>query len=129
MIVLEDDVTPERLKNCQPDISAMPALETSGVVKGIILTVKGDDKYDFYSRHFDPWQGVPEDPVTGSTHTLLAPYWGKRLDKVKMFARQCSKRGGEMGLELKTAEKRLKITGCAKIVMTGHIDFNAVIEK
>ena len=98
MVVLEDQITGKQLELCRPDIGAMPGLDTSGRVKGVILTVKGDSKYDFYLRHFDPWQGVQEDPVTGSTHTVMAPYWGERLGKETMVARQCSERGGEMEL-------------------------------
>lgn len=108
MVVLEDKVTREQLELCSPDIDSMSGLETSGGVKGVILTVKGDSEFDFYSQHFDPWQGVPEDPVTGSTHTVMAPYWGERLRKDKMVARQCSRRGGEMGLLMRKDERDWK---------------------
>ena len=99
MVVLEDQVTGKQLEHCRPDIGAMPGLDFSGRVKGVILTVKGDSKYDFYSRHFDPWQGVPEDPVTGSTLIVLAPCWGERLGKETMVARQSPERGDGTGDE------------------------------
>ena len=121
MVVLEDEVTREQLELCMPDIEAMPALETSGRVKGVILTARGDSEYDFFSRHFDPWQGVPEDPVTGSTHTVMGPYWGDRLEKDKMVARQCSRRGGEMELVLRQKEGRMEVSGKATVVMSGFI--------
>ena len=57
MVVLEDQITGKQLELCRPDIGAMPGLDTSGRVKGVILTVKGNSKFDFYWRHFDPWQG------------------------------------------------------------------------
>lgn len=63
----------------------MMKIENSGVIKGIIVTVSaGSDKeYDFFSRYFAPWNGIPEDPVTGSAHTVLAPYWETILNKNK----------------------------------------------
>lgn len=54
------------------------AIENGGTIKGIIITLNGNsagEGYDFYSRYFAPWVGIPEDPVTGSAHTVLAPYW------------------------------------------------------
>lgn len=51
------------------------------MVKGVIITLRAKDGYDFYSRYFAPWVGIPEDPVTGSAHTVLAPYWQQVLGK------------------------------------------------
>ena len=62
---------------------------------GIILTAPGNN-CDFVSRFFAPKLGIQEDPVTGSTHCELIPYWSKRLNKKDMIARQLSKRGGEL---------------------------------
>ena len=59
--------------------------------------------------------------MTGSTHTVMAPYWGERLRKDKMVARQCSRRGGEMGLLMRKDEGRLEISGQAVIFMSGFI--------
>ena len=63
---------------------------------GFIATAPGDQGYDFVSRFFAPDKGVPEDPVTGSAHCALTPYWAKRLGKKTMKARQVSPRGGDL---------------------------------
>jgi predicted PhzF superfamily epimerase YddE/YHI9 len=75
----------------QPDMNLIGQLDALAV----IVTARGDDA-DFVSRFFAPRVGVPEDPVTGSAHSSLIPYWAQRLGKTKMFARQISKRGGEL---------------------------------
>ncbi len=63
---------------------------------GMVVTAKGDEGYDFVSRFFAPDKGVPEDPVTGSAHCILTPFWAKRLSKKTMKARQVSPRGGDL---------------------------------
>ncbi len=78
----------------QPDFAALSKLDAQGVV----VTAPGDD-CDFVSRYFAPAAGIPEDPVTGSTHCTLIPYWSQRLGKRELFARQISKRGGELFCE------------------------------
>ena len=90
-------------------------------MRGIIITINGSGtKYDFISRYFAPWVGIPEDPVTGSAHTVLTPYWSKQLcEKTKLFARQSSPRGGELGLELKS--DHILIKGQGTIVLRGSI--------
>nr|MBC7612560.1 PhzF family phenazine biosynthesis protein [Pseudopedobacter sp.] len=88
--------------------------------RGIIATAKGE-KVDFVSRFFGPKTGVNEDPVTGSAHTTLAPYWYKKLDKTKMIAKQISERGGD--LEIEFAGDRVKISGRAITYMKGEIYF------
>ncbi len=65
---------------------------------GVIVTAPGSD-CDFVSRLFGPFYGIPEDPVTGSAHTILTPYWSQRLGRKSLFARQVSKRGGELWCE------------------------------
>ncbi|MCC5921406.1 MAG: PhzF family phenazine biosynthesis protein [Cyclobacteriaceae bacterium] len=89
--------------------------------QGMIITAKGspNGKYDFISRYFAPNVGVNEDPVTGSTHTLLTPYWQKRLNKSDFFAYQASKRGGELWLKL--SGDRVLITGEAQLFMEATI--------
>jgi PhzF family phenazine biosynthesis protein len=77
-----------------PDFEIIAGLEANGVV----VTAPGDD-CDFVSRYFAPRVGVPEDPVTGSVHCALIPYWSKRLGKTKLHARQLSPRGGELFCE------------------------------
>jgi len=119
LVRLNDNITMEQLTSIHPDTTAMLASH-SGKVRGVIITVRGKETYDFVSRYFAPWNGIPEDPVTGSAHTVLAAYWGRELKKDEMFARQCSKRGGELKIKV-CAGDRVHISGQASIVMTGKI--------
>ena len=87
---------------------------------GLIATAKGNGDYDFVSRYFAPHHGVPEDPVTGSAHCALAPYWAKRLGRKTLKARQISARGGDL---LCTDEgARTVISGPCALYMTGEIE-------
>ena len=101
--------------NLQPNFSLM--LESTS--RGIICTAKSE-KYDFVSRFFAPSVGIDEDPVTGSAHTMLIPYWAKQLDKTTLVAKQVSKRGGI--LECKHLDERVEIGGKAQTYMIGNID-------
>jgi PhzF family phenazine biosynthesis protein len=83
-----------------------------------IITAPGAD-CDFVSRFFAPAQGVPEDPVTGSAHCTLIPYWASRLGKTKLFARQVSPRGGELWCEHRG--DRVTIAGRAVKYLEGTI--------
>ena len=86
---------------------------------GVIVTAKGDNS-DFVSRFFAPAVGIPEDPVTGSAHCTLIPYWSKRLNKKKLHAFQVSERGGEIyGID---NGKRVTIAGRAVQYMEGTIN-------
>jgi PhzF family phenazine biosynthesis protein len=85
---------------------------------GYIVTAKGDSA-DFVSRFFAPEVGVPEDPVTGSAHCNLIPFWAERLGKNELFARQVSTRGGELFCELRG--DRVKIGGSAALYLKGEI--------
>lgn len=85
---------------------------------GVIATAPGDD-CDFVSRYFVPAHGIDEDPVTGSTHCTLVPYWAARLGKADLFARQISARGGE--LYCRDAGERVGIAGHAVLYMEGEI--------
>ncbi len=85
---------------------------------GIIVTAKGDE-VDFVSRFFAPRMGINEDPVTGSAHTYLIPYWANKLGKNELSALQLSKRGGE--LYCKLIDKRVEIMGHAVTYMEGEI--------
>ena len=85
---------------------------------GVITTAPGDD-CDFVSRFFAPKHGIPEDPVTGSAHCTLIPYWAQKLGKDKLHARQISARGGELYCE--NAGDRVKIGGRAALYMEGSI--------
>jgi predicted PhzF superfamily epimerase YddE/YHI9 len=84
----------------------------------VIVTAPGDD-VDFVSRFFAPELGVPEDPVTGSAHCTLAPYWTDRLGKVRLHARQLSRRGGELWCEVRG--ERVEISGRAVLYLSGSI--------
>ena len=84
----------------------------------VIVTAPGS-KSDFVSRFFAPLQGVPEDPVTGSAHCTLTPYWAKRLGKTSLHAFQVSKRGGELWLEDKG--ERVTISGKGALYLEGAI--------
>lgn len=86
---------------------------------GLIATAPGDEGYDFVSRFFAPDKGVPEDPVTGSAHCALTPFWAKRLDKTTMRARQVSPRGGDLICTEDGA--RTILSGPCALYMTGEI--------
>lgn len=111
MLIYENEAAIARL---QPDFNALATFD----VRGIIVTAKGDD-CDFVSRFFAPFCGINEDPVTGSAHTTLTPYWAKALNKNKMTAQQISKRGGHLVCEY--LGKRVQISGKATLYMIGHI--------
>jgi predicted PhzF superfamily epimerase YddE/YHI9 len=87
--------------------------------RGIIVTAKGS-KVDFVSRFFAPRSGVPEDPVTGSSHTTLIPYWAQKLGKKELTARQLSKRRGK--LKCRHLGERVEIGGEAVTYMIGEIE-------
>ncbi|MFN0140919.1 MAG: PhzF family phenazine biosynthesis protein [Pyrinomonadaceae bacterium] len=105
-----------------PDFRAMNDLDAHAVV----VTAKGSSS-DFVSRFFGPAVGVDEDPVTGSSHCRLIPYWAAKLGKTKLFARQISKRGGEIYCEL--IDDRVKMGGNAALYMKGEIYVDATGEK
>jgi PhzF family phenazine biosynthesis protein len=84
----------EEVRALTPDIAGLAGVDRFGV----IVTAPGD-ACDFVSRFFAPRQGVPEDPVTGSAHCTLVPYWARRLGKSRLHALQVSRRGGELFCE------------------------------
>jgi len=115
-------VTRDQLANIKPDTEKMWMMEKTGMVKGVILTVLDlTENYHFLSRYFAPWNGIPEDPVTGSAHTVLAPYWSTETGLRTMSARQCSPRGGNLHLYL-LDNGRLEVGGQAVVVMEGIIN-------
>lgn len=83
------------------------------------MTAPGQDR-DFVSRYFAPKLGIPEDPVTGSAHCELTPYWAARLGKIRLSARQVSKRGGDVLCELQ--RDRVKLAGRAVTFMEAEIE-------
>ncbi len=102
----------------QPNMERLASID----VRGVIVTAQSSTEYDFVSRCFYPRVGVPEDPVTGSAHTALAPYWAQRLGKQELFAYQASARGGELRLQLEG--DRVKISGQTVTVWRGSLDAN-----
>ena len=98
----------EAVETLAPDLNKLSKLE------GLIQAVSAaDDKFDCVSRVFAPKIKIPEDPVTGSTHCLIAPYWSERLGKQKLTARQASARGGVLYCEV--LGERVKISGSAAL--------------
>ncbi len=116
-ILLLEIVDPDELVNLSPDFEALYRSHDS--IDGVLVTAPGECGYDFYSRYFWPWAGTNEDPVTGGTHTFLAPYWSKKLGKKEMRSFQCSRRSGFM--EVEVAEAGLRIRGQAVIVFEGEL--------
>jgi PhzF family phenazine biosynthesis protein len=107
--------TAEQVRALKPDFRARAMLD----VHGVIATAAGTD-CDFVSRFFAPQIGIDEDPVTGSAHTRLVPYWAERLGKTSLFARQVSARGGELWCELKG--QRVIMAGHAALYLEGTIE-------
>ncbi len=104
------------VRTMAPDFTALRRVDA----RGIIVTARATGgKFDFVSRFFAPAVGVDEDPVTGSAHCALAPYWAELLDKLEMTAYQASTRGGVVRVRL--AGDRVKIGGQAVTVMTGQL--------
>lgn len=99
-----------------PDFGALGAIEARGV---IVTAAGGPDGVDFCSRFFAPNAGVNEDPVTGSAHCVLTPYWAGELGKARLSARQISARGGELRLELRG--DRVGLAGQAVTVLRGTL--------
>ena len=107
----------EQIKAIEPDFQNLAKLEG----QGLIISSSSDD-FDFVSRYFCPKYGINEDPVTGSAHTTLIPYWANKLNKTRLHAKQVSSRGGE--LFCKNLEQRVLIGGEAKLYMKGELKIN-----
>nr|WP_318381776.1 PhzF family phenazine biosynthesis protein [uncultured Enterobacter sp.] len=97
-----------------PDISRMTPMEHK-----VSVTAKGEGDYDFVSRFFSPGEAVWEDPVTGSAHTMLIPYWAEKLGKTTLLARQVSARGGDVRCVLQG--DRVLMSGQATTYLTGTV--------
>lgn len=110
----------ENIINLKPNFEILKSLKFKSDVKGIGVTCRGNEKYDFISRYFNPWDGINEDPVTGSVHTLLANYWSNKLNKMDMNAYQASNRSGEISLKL-LENDRVRLSGEAVIVLRGEL--------
>ncbi len=118
-ILLLEISSSDILKNLAPDFDKLKNSHDS--INGVLVTaLSKKENFDFESRYFWPWSGTNEDPVTGGTHTFLAKYWGKQLNKTKMHAFQCSERTGFMEVEL-LDEKQMTIKSKAQIILSGKI--------
>ncbi|MBW3130750.1 PhzF family phenazine biosynthesis protein [Hymenobacter profundi] len=106
----------EEVTALQPDQAALLQVP----YRGVIATAPGNGEVDFVSRFFGPRVGVPEDPVTGSAHTTLVPFWAERLGKTELRARQVSPRGGDLWCELR--QDRVLISGYAVTYLKGEIE-------
>ena len=104
------------LRSLAPDIAAIARLDRGCV----IVTAPGDCGYDFVSRYFAPAKGIAEDPVTGSAHCMLAPYWAKKLGKTEFRAFQASPRGGQVVCRL--VGDRIELEGSCVFYLEGQVE-------
>jgi predicted PhzF superfamily epimerase YddE/YHI9 len=104
------------VRELDPDLAAIARLDRAGV----IVTAHGQAPYDFTSRYFAPAKGVPEDPVTGGAHCMLAPYWAGRLGQTSFLAYQASRRGGEVRCGV--VGDRVTLAGSCAFYLHGEID-------
>ena len=118
MVVLQDEKTVRAL---EPDAGALTSRRDRDAKRGYIVTAAADEgaEYDFVSRFFAPAIGIPEDPVTGSAHTALAPYWRNTTGRDRMTGFQASPRGGLVRVEI--AGDRIRLTGQAVTVLDGTL--------
>ena len=107
---------PDAVRALTPDMAAVARIDRSGV----IVTARGDGPYDFISRYFAPAKGIPEDPVTGSAHCMLVPYWAQRLGKSQFRAYQASQRGGEVICQL--VGDRVTLKGACVFYLQGEAE-------
>ena len=114
---MEDEKAVRALK---PDFAQLALLP----VRGVIVTARADSPdYDFVSRFFAPQCGIPEDPVTGSAHCCLGPFWSARLNKTELSAFQASSRGGHVRVSVQ--DERVLLGGQAVTVLRGALTSSA----
>ena len=106
----------QTVRNLDPDFTLLKQTKARGV---IVTARAGGGEFDFVSRFFAPGSGIDEDPVTGSAHCVLGPFWAKRLGKTEFVAYQASARGGVVRVRL--VGKRVKLGGQAVTVMRGEL--------
>ena len=104
------------LRSVEPDFRLLKNVTGRGV---IVTSPSESGDFDFVSRFFAPGAGIDEDPVTGSAHCCLGPYWAPKLGKTEMFAYQASARGGTVGVEVKG--NRVILRGQAVTVVRGEL--------
>ncbi len=119
LAVLADEAT---IRAITPYLAALAHLTRRDGIRGIIATAPADDPdrgYDFVSRYFAPAGGIPEDPVTGSAHTALAPYWSHRLGRDRLTGLQASARTGLVHTAVRG--DRVHLTGHAVTILDGAL--------
>jgi PhzF family phenazine biosynthesis protein len=109
----------EIISGLKPDFEKLKRLSLGLEIRGVIVTARGGENYDFISRFFAPWVGINEDPVTGSAHTILAPYWAKKLGKKEMKGYQMSERGGEITVKI-SENNRVELIGKSILILKGE---------
>jgi PhzF family phenazine biosynthesis protein len=125
LVVLRDEPA---VRGVVPDLTAIARIERQDDVRGVIVTARADQDsagYDFVSRFFAPADGIPEDPVTGSAHTALAPYWAERLGKDALVGLQASKRSGVVHVAVRG--DRVLLTGDAVTTFDGVLRGSAAL--
>jgi len=105
----------EEVRSLRPDIQALSVIPA----RGVIVTARGAGEYHFVSRFFAPQVGIAEDPVTGSAHSCLTPYWAEKLGRTEMLAYQASARGGVLRVRLEG--ERVALSGQAVTVIEGTL--------
>jgi PhzF family phenazine biosynthesis protein len=108
----------QKLRELPPDMEALARIGRPGV----IVTAPAEKRYDFVSRYFAPAKGIPEDPVTGAAHCMLAPYWANRLGKTEFHAFQASRRGGEVACRL--VGDRVELEGACVFYLEGEVQID-----
>ncbi|RXG61217.1 putative isomerase [Armadillidium vulgare] len=132
MIRLEDYYTRTDFQSLSPNPRTLLELYDGNDIQGVIVTLQGDlhrnqdtsrglQEYNFASRYFAPWVGIPEDPVCGSAHTVLGPYWSEQLNLKELKCRQSSNRGGDITLRIRD-DNRVDIIGKGTTVIEGEIN-------
>lgn len=114
LVEVNDEAT---VRGLNPDLGALAKVPARGVI--VTSSTADESEYDFVSRFFAPQSGVPEDPVTGSAHCALAPYWAAKLGKTDLVAYQASARGGEVLLRL--LGDRVELSGEAVTVLRAEL--------
>jgi len=104
------------VRGLEPDHTRLKAIPS---MRGLIVTAIGDGLFDIVSRFFAPGVGIEEDPVTGSAHCALAPYWAARLERTELLAHQASRRGGTIRVAL--AGDRVRLSGQAVTTLRGEL--------
>lgn len=116
LLILPDEAAVEALVPAASSVQMLP----NGM---LIATAPGSGEFDICSRVFAPAFGIPEDPVTGAAHCILAPFWAQRLGKEELVARQASPRGGVLTCRWRPDEGRVTLSGTCRTFMRGQISF------